>query len=99
MVDTNDGEPTPGAVRIIEVRFEVRPGRESEIGSISDGFGIGVPAGVYQLRFECERPADNQMQVIRLRFVEMEQPRFAVIRADADLDLSGRLLLTAAAVK
>jgi hypothetical protein len=95
MVDTDDGDPTPSAVRVMEVPFEVPASGEIEIGSTSDSFSIRIPPGVYQLRFECERRPDNKIPMIRFQFVEMKQPQFRVIRADPDLDLNGGLLLIA----
>ena len=81
---------SPNAIRIVEVPF-LAPGDGSiEVGSISDGHRLRLPPGPYQLRFEALRGSE-----IRLVLTDCPRPRFAVLRADADLSPTILLLETA----
>jgi len=83
------------AVRVIEVPFQVPEGGAMEIGSISASVPLSLPAGAFLLRCEFLKPADSGGERARLTFARGEALRFAVVRADADLSVSGDLLTTA----
>jgi hypothetical protein len=92
-----EGDAAPGAIRIIDVPFEVPPGGIIEIGSISDGARLKVPPGIYQLRFECYERANSPSSRIRVLFAMNDSPHFEIVRADSKLSPGADLLLTASA--
>jgi hypothetical protein len=67
-LDADEGDPAPDAIRIIEVPFEVPPSGAIEIGSVSDSVSLELPAGIYQLRFECYERANSPSPRVRLLF-------------------------------
>ena len=95
LVTCKDIDLSLGAVRVIQVPFEVPPSCCIEIASIADAFPLELPSGMYALRFECFRLDGGLEPRIRLVFIRRDDPTFEVLRADADHSLTGELLLTA----
>ena len=94
-VSVEETQPSPDAIRIIEVPFEVPPDGAVEIASIADGASVKLSPGMHSLRFEgfgAERGSETR---VRLVFRRNDQARFSVIRADGDLSIEGELLTTA----
>jgi hypothetical protein len=89
------GEPPSDAARIIDVPFEVPADGAVEIGSIAGGESVELPAGLYQLRFENYRANEGELPRARLLFSRDSNPRFRIVRADAELAPEGDLLLSA----
>jgi hypothetical protein len=83
------------AVRVIQVPFEGPSSGSIEIASIADAFPLDLPFGMYALRFECFRLDGCLEPRIRLIFFRRADPRFEVLRADADLSITGEFLHTA----
>jgi hypothetical protein len=83
------------AVRVIEVPFEVPKDGAIEIGSISESVPFSLPAGTFLLRCEFLKPVIHGEERVRLTFARGETPRFAVVRADSGLSVTGDLLTTA----
>jgi len=82
--------------RVIDVPFHVPPDGRIEVASIPSGQQLHVPPGTYQLRFEAFFAAsDDALPVIALRFRPNDEPVFAVVVADSDLNPGPELLLTA----
>jgi len=94
-VDMTEGEQPLGAIRIIDVPFEVPAGDVVEIGSISDSSLLEIPAGTYRLRFECYEPVSGEASRIRFLFVRDASPTFQIVRADSGLSPANELLLIA----
>lgn len=95
VVTSEDVELSPDAVRIIQVPFEVPSSCSIEVASVADAFPLELPSGMYALRFECFGPSEHSEPRVRLVFVKKDNPTFDVLRADADLSLTGELLLEA----
>jgi hypothetical protein len=85
-----ESEPLPQAMRIIQVPFEVSSSGSIKVASIADNRLVSIPAGVYQLRFEC-----CPREQVRLVFTKSESPSFEIVRADAELSATKNLVLTA----
>jgi hypothetical protein len=83
------------AIRVIDVPFEVENGEKVEIGSISDSTLVDVPAGIYQLRFECYGREGDDPPRIQLIFFRTNEPVFRVVKADPELAPEHDLFLTA----
>lgn len=80
------------AMRVIEVPFDIKKGMATEIGGISDSKIIAIPNGLYALR--CELMGGEGKEV-RLSFSRQDEPRFAIIQADDEIDMNGDILTTA----
>lgn len=85
----------PDAVRVVEVPFEVPADGAVEVGSISETVPLTLPAGAFLLRCEFLRPSVDASERVRLTFGKEDEPRFAIVRADSELSISGNLLTTA----
>jgi hypothetical protein len=85
----------PNALRAVEVPFEVPTDGEIEIGSIAETVPLTLPAGSFELRCEFLRSAGEDGDRVRLIFAKLEALRFAVVRADQQLEVSEELLTTA----
>jgi hypothetical protein len=96
-VDVAENEPSPDAVRVIDVPFEAPSDGAVEVGSISDSFLIEILPGLYRLRFECYEPVSSQAARIRFLFARDASPAFHIVRADPDLSPENELLLTTSA--
>jgi hypothetical protein len=83
------------AVRVVEVPFEVSDGEMVQIASISDEISISMSPGRYALRFECLGWKDGSEPTIRLVFTPAGDPKFRIIRADAELRPADQLVVTA----
>jgi hypothetical protein len=94
-LNAHEGEPGPGAIRVIDVPFEAPPGGAIEIGSISDSAPLELPSGIYQLRFECYERANSPIPRIRILFDRNNNPHFEIVRTDRALNPGVPLLLTA----
>lgn len=82
--------------RVIDVPFYVPPDGRIDVASIADRHEFVIPPGVYQLRFEAFFAAsDVALPIITLRFRPHDEPVFAVVVADSDLNPGPELLLTA----
>jgi hypothetical protein len=92
---SRDVELSSDAARIIQVPFQVPASGSIEIASIADSIPFKLPSGVYQLRFECFRQVSGSEPRIKLTFFRRDDPAFEVLRADAELSLTGELLLNA----
>lgn len=90
-------ESVLGAIRVIDVPFEVPSDGAVEIGSISDSYLLEISPGIYRLRFECSDTSNGQAARVRFVFTKDENPMFSVVRADPELSLEGDLLLTTSA--
>lgn len=84
------------AVRTIEVPFEVPPGAQVEVGSISETVPISLPTGLFHLRCEFLQSASPQVERVRLTFSKSDVPHFAVTRVDSNLRVGHDLLTSAA---
>lgn len=89
------GAVHPEAVRAVEVPFDISGDGAIEIGSVIETVSLSLPAGSYLLRCEFLQPADGDGERVRLTFARDDVPRFAVVRADAELSIDGELLTTA----
>jgi hypothetical protein len=95
VVASEDVELSPGAVRIIQVPFEVPSCGSIEVASISDGFPLELPSRMYALRFEYFEPSECSEPRVRFVFIKKDDPTFDVLRADPALALVGDLLVEA----
>lgn len=95
VVASEDVELSPGAVRIIQVPFEVPSSGSIEVASISDGFPLELPSRMYALRFEYFEPSERSEPRVRFVFIKQDDPTFDVLRADPALSLIGELLVEA----
>jgi hypothetical protein len=86
-------EISPGALRVILVPFQVPPGGNIEVASISDGTTAKVPPGRYSLRYEAS--LRGKQPRIRLVLMPPASVDFAVQVADSELSPPKKLLLTA----
>lgn len=89
------GAVHPDAVRVVEVPFEIPADGTVEVGSIAETVPLSLPAGSFLLRCEFLQPAGAAGERVRLTFAKKDAPRFAVVRADAELSASGELRMTA----
>jgi hypothetical protein len=96
-VDLTEDEQPPGALRVIDVPFDVPADGAVEIGSISDSSVPEIPPGTYRLRYECYEPVSGQTARIRFLFTRNTNPTFEIVRADPELSPEGELLLTTSA--
>jgi hypothetical protein len=94
-LETEESDPAPDAIRVIDVPFEVPPSGAIEIGSISDSVSLELPSESYQLRFECYEHANSATPRVRLLFYRNGNPRFDILRADSELNPGTDLLLIA----
>jgi hypothetical protein len=92
---SGDVDLSSDAARIIQVPFQIPASGSIEIASIADAIPFELPSGVYQLRFECFQQVNDSEPRIKLIFFRRDDPAFEVLRADAELSLSGELLLDA----
>jgi len=83
------------AVRVVEVPFEIPADGAVDVGSIAETVPLSLPAGSFLLRCEFLHTADATGERVRLTFAKKDTPRFAVVRADPELSVSGELLMTA----
>ena len=72
-----------GAVRAIEVPFEVPASGEIEIASISDSSTLILPAGMYQLRYELLSFGKKDTPAANLTFWLADDPLFVIALADS----------------
>jgi len=93
--NSHDSLAPSDAVRVIEVPFEVPSSGAVELGSIADSRPLHIPAGLYQLRFECYPRANSSASRIRFLLDENPEPKFRIVRADSALRPGTELLLTA----
>lgn len=84
-----------GAIRAIDVPFDVPPDSNIEIGSIFDSTPLSLPAGPYLLRCEFMGRDDSGDERVRLTFATGDTPRFALLRTDPELSVTKELTLTA----
>jgi Competence protein J (ComJ) len=84
-----------GALRAIEVPFDVPLNGAVEVASISDSMSLTLPFGKFQLRYELLPPAINDKYTVKIILVRTESAGFKVIRADGELIVEYPLLLTA----
>lgn len=89
------GAVHPKAVRAVEVPFEVPADGAVEVGSMAETVPLALPAGTYLLRCEFLLPGRGSDHPVRLVFARKDAPRFAIVRADAELSPDGELLTTA----
>jgi hypothetical protein len=89
------GAVHPDAVRVVDVPFEIPADGAVEVGSIMESVPLSLPAGSFLLRCEFLQPPSDACERVRLTFAKQDAPRFAVVRADPELWLSGELLTTA----
>lgn len=94
-VNSNAADIPFDAVRVIEVPFEVPPSGAIELGSIADIQALFIPAGLYQLRFECYALANSPAPRVRFVLDKNREPKFGITRADSALRSPKDLLLTA----
>ena len=97
MVDAPRDELSPGAIRVIDVPFEVPADGVIEIGSISDSSLLEIPPGMYSLRFECCDPMHGENAKSYFAFTRSTTSMFRIVRADPELSAEGELLLTTSA--
>lgn len=95
LLEADEDESTPPAIRVIDVPFEVPPNGSIEIGNIADSVVLELPPAVYQLRFECLERANHPCSRVRLLFERNDNPHFRVVRADSEIDPGTELLVTA----
>jgi hypothetical protein len=94
------GTVSPGAVRVIEVPFEVPAlDRSVEVGSIGESVVLSLPAGSYLLRCEFIASTQSARDHVRLTFARKDTPRFAVVLADSGLSAAAPLLMEARAAR
>jgi hypothetical protein len=84
-----------GAVRAIEVPFEVPDSGEIRIASIADEASVRVPSGKYSLRAEFIEQKGNHPYRVRLVFYRNPRATFRIVLADKTLSPDGDLLTTA----
>lgn len=89
------GAVHPGAVRAVEVPFEVPADGAIEIGSIAETVPLTLSAGSFVLRCEFLQSPGEAGDRVRLTFSKEDAARFAVVRADPELAVSSELLITA----
>jgi hypothetical protein len=80
---------SPLAIRAIEVPFRVPFEESVEIASV-DSQRLQIPSSLYALRFEC-----LQGRKLKFVFMKIDNPKFRIVRSDAELRPAGDLLLTA----
>ena len=90
------GDVSPGAVRAIEVPFEVPDDGAVEVGSIIDSVPLNLPVGSYRLRCEFLGPREG-IECLRLIFSSADPLDFALSRIDAGLSPGDVLVTTAEA--
>ncbi|MCA6121919.1 hypothetical protein J6500_08410 [Bradyrhizobium sp. WSM 1704] len=90
------GPVHPGALRVIDVPFEVPADGAIEVGSIAQIIPLSLPAGSFPLRCEFMPPSGTREdERVRLTFAKKDIPRFGVVRADPELSVGDELLTTA----
>lgn len=80
------------AIRVVEVPFEVPQDGALEIGSIAETSPVSLPAGTFVLRCEFLQPPSTEGERVAMTFARGEAARFAVVRADAELNPGEELL-------
>lgn len=80
------------AIRVVEVPFEVPPDGAVEIGGIAETVPVSLPAGAFVLRCEFLHPPGTEGERVAMTFAKGEAARFAVLRADAELNPGVELL-------
>jgi hypothetical protein len=91
------GSVDSDAVRVIEVPFDVPADGAVEVASITEAIPLRLPHGRFLLRCEFLKPPSDGRERVRLVFAKKDPPRFAVVRADPALAVSGELLTMAEA--
>jgi hypothetical protein len=94
-LEAQEFDPPRDAARVIDVPFEVPPSGAIEIASISDSVALEIPPGSYQMRFEGYEQSDGEKPKVCFLFYRTDSPCFNIAKADADLNPSADLLLTA----
>ncbi|RVP95264.1 competence protein ComJ [Sinorhizobium meliloti] len=94
IVTEHAGSLTPGAIRAIEVPFEVSGNGRIEIASISESVELVLPSGKYLLRSEMLGKV-NDVEIIRLLFAKSEVPRFSILLSDGEISPDEPLLTSA----
>ncbi len=89
------GTVHPDSVRVVEGPFEVPADGAVEVGSVSETVPLSLPAGSFLLCCEFLQPSGAAGERVRLTFAKKDVPRFAVVRADPELSVTGELLMTA----
>jgi hypothetical protein len=95
LITPEEVELPSDAVRIIQVPFEVPSHGSVEVASIPDARPFELRPGSYALRYECFPLDGGSEPRVNFVFMKRDNPTFSVLRADAELSLSGELLLTA----
>lgn len=80
------------AIRVVEVPFDVPQDGALEIGSIAETLPVSLPAGTFVLRCEFLHPPSIEGERVAMTFAKGEAARFAVVRADAELNPGDELL-------
>lgn len=80
------------ALRVVEVPFDVSQDGALEIGSIAETLPVLLPAGTFLLRCEFLHPPGADGERVAMTFAKGEAARFAVVRADAELNPGDELL-------
>lgn len=80
------------AIRVVEVPFDVPQDGALEIGSIAETLPVSLPAGTFVLRCEFLHPPSIDGERVVMTFAKGEAARFAVLRADAELNPGVELL-------
>lgn len=80
------------AIRVVEVPFDVPQDGALEIGSIAETLPVSLPAGTFVLRCEFLHPPSIDGERVVMTFAKGEAARFAVLRADAELNPVDELL-------
>lgn len=80
------------AIRVVEVPFDVHQDGALEIGSIAETLPVSLPAGTFVLRCEFLQPPSIEGERVAMTFARGEAARFAVVRADAELNPGDELL-------
>ena len=92
---TRFDESTSSACRVIRVPFTVLEDGVVEVASIGSSTTLQLEPGEYELTFEHGRAPDGTMWA-KLHFHRVNEPGKAeVLRADADLEPSETLVMTA----
>ena len=79
------------AIRVVEAPFDVPQDGALEIGSIAETLPVSLPAGTFLLRCEFLQPPSTEGERVVMTFARGEAARFAVVRADAELNLVDEL--------
>jgi hypothetical protein len=94
VVVVDDLEVQPQTRRAVRVPFTVPDGCAIEVGSISDGSVVDVPAGDYALVFE-NGGADNGDMWIRMSFCRTQPATPAILKGDPGEEPPAEFVMTA----